>query len=238
MADWQPAAKNQNLDQTPTSNLKSPASGAGEVNLSIVIMVFLVIGMLALGGLAIYYIAQFNREKTTVDEQAAEAAAAARAEQKQADEADFAERAKQPYRSYTAPPIIGSLTINFPKTWNVYAEEGEGTGAELNVFMNPEAVRGEKTYDGAYALRVSLERTLYTEAVKKLQKAIEKGELTAAAVSVSGISGTRYSGKVAEEHTGILVMLPVRDKTLSIWTESNDYVADFNTIIARLSLVP
>ena len=216
----------------------NPAAQRGAANILLVTAAFMTITTLALGGTSIYFISEYNQAKTTVDQQKAEAAATARDEQKQADEADFVQRQKEPYRSYSAPLVFGALTIAYPRNWNLYAEERAEAGQQLNLFWNPDLVQSEDTYDGTYSLRTLLERTVYTAAIAKRQSAVEKGELTAEPITVSGINGTRYRGRVAENHTGILVILPIRDKTLSLWTESTDYANDFNTIIERLAVSP
>ncbi len=210
----------------------------GIVNVLLVTAIFMTFTTLALGGTSIYFISEYNKAKTTVDQQKADAAAAAREEQKQADEAEFVQRQKEPNRNYSAPLVLGALNISYPRNWNLYAEEKPEAGLQLNLFWNPDLVQSENTYDGTYALRAILEKTVYNLAVAKRQSAVEKGELTAEPITVSGINGTRYRGRVAENHTGILVILPIRDKTLSIWTESIDYTNDFNTIIERLAVSP
>ena len=67
---------------------------------------------------------------------------------------------------------------------------------------------------------------------------LKKGKVTAKSVTVSGIGGTRFEGQIDDEQTGSMIFIPLRDKTLTIWTESGDYTNDFNTIIERLSVVP
>lgn len=202
-----------------------------------VFLVLLIIATLAFAGLSVYYILQYNKEKTTVDAQVAEGANAAKAEQKQADDAAFAEELKQPYRSYTAPATLGQLTVSFPKTWNVYSEEDQEK-AVLNVYMNPEVVKAEKGYAGPYALRIKLQRKVYADELATMDDKLKKGKVIAKSVTVSGIAGTRFEGQIDDDQTGSMIFIPLRDKTLTIWTESGDYANDYNTIIERLSVVP
>lgn len=222
----------------PTAIAEPPKShGGGGFNFGMVFIILLCVAVLAFAGLSIYFYSQYNKEKTTVDAQVAAGADAAKAEQKAADEAEFAELAKQPYRSYTAPGTLGQLTVEFPKSWNVYAEEDQEK-AVLNVFMNPEVVRAEKGYSGPYALRIKLEKKVYADALKTMDQKLKKGEVTASPVTVSGIAGTRFEGQIEDEHSGSMVFLPLRDKTLTIWTESPQFSEDFNNILQRLSVVP
>lgn len=209
----------------------------GGFNLGTLAVVALVFVALAFAVLAVYYIMQNNKTKTTVDQQVAAAVDAAKAEQKTQDDKANAEAAKKPYRSYTAPAVIGSLSVKFPKTWNVYADENQ-EAAELDVFMSPEVVRDEGGYTGPYALRIKLEKRIYADAIKSLQSNVDDGKTTAKAAKVSGINGTRFSGQVLRDKKGVLIMLPLRDKTLTIWTEGNDFVSDFENVIKKLKVVP
>lgn len=210
----------------------------GDINILMVMVVFFTLTTLVLAGLSIYYIRQYQTAKTTVDMQRAEAAEQARVEQKAADEADFAERIKEPYRSYSAPVVLGALQLSFPKSWNIYAEEDQDSGTQLNLYLTPDVVRADNNYNGAYALRLTLQRKLYTEIVEGLQEDIEEGLLRASPITVKGIEGTSYAGQVIEDRTGFMVVLPIRDKTLSIWTESTDYQKDFDKIISKLQVSP
>lgn len=222
----------------PPTNISPPHSGGGsKPSMGTAITLLFVLGTLAFAGLSIYYITQYNKAKTTVDQQRAEAAAEAKTAQKAEDEAAAIEAAKEPYRSYTAPAVIGALSVQFPKNWNVYATEDQDS-AILDVYWNPDVVRSAKGFSGGYNLRVKLEKTLYADLVKKQQKAIEKGEVTAQPVTVSGIAGTRFNGKITADHSGALVVIPLRDRSVSIWTENSDVLADFNQVIERLSIVP
>ena len=219
-------------------NLRLSARNRGEVNILAVMVVFLLLATFILGGLAIYYIGQFNKAQTTVDQQVAEAVEQAKKEQQALDEADFVQRQKMPYRTYSAPNVLGAISVSFPKNWNLYAEEKQNDQTQLNLFFDPDLVRSAQTYEGAYALRVTLEQTLYTKIIDGFKKQIEDGELRAQPIKISNINGTRYSGLVGDGKQGLMIVLPVRDKTLTMWTESGNYASDFNKIISQLKVSP
>jgi hypothetical protein len=75
---------------------------------------------------------------------------------------------------------------------------------------------------------------------------VTQGKVTATAYSlpkVPNIIGTRLSGAVSltnpQETSGNMVVLPLRNTTLLIWTESNDYLSDFNNyILPNLTFSP
>ncbi|MBI3984125.1 hypothetical protein HY346_02385 [Candidatus Microgenomates bacterium] len=206
----------------------------GEANVLMIMAVFLTLTTLALGVLSIYYVTQYNRAQLTVNEQKSAAAAAAKIEQKQLDEAEFAQRLKEPYRTYTAPSVYGDLKISFPKNWSLFVEEGSGGDVQLSLTAHPDMIRPEEEFSNGFGLRATMTSTLYTEAIAEFDDAIAEGEVVASAVTVKGVSGTRYDGTVRENRQGTLVMLPIRDKTFAIWTESKDYASDFTKILAKL----
>jgi hypothetical protein len=53
------------------------------------------------------------------------------------------------------------------------------------------------------------------------------------------VKGVRLEGFLEKDKEGIMVMFPLRDKTLRIWTESKEFSGDFNNIvIKKLSFSP
>lgn len=210
----------------------------GEANLLVVMIIVLCLVVAGLGGLSLYYYSRMHTAVTTVEEQKQEAAGIAKEEQKKQDEADFIEREKEPYRLYEAPAVLGPVRVEFPKTWNVYAAEDEKASLQLDVFMYPGVVRAEKSTTDAYAFRLQLSRRLYPDTVAQYQKQVDKAVLNAQAVEISGIKGIRYNGQFKDNANGSIILLPIRDKTLLVWTESQVYIADFNQILTKVVFSP
>jgi hypothetical protein len=51
--------------------------------------------------------------------------------------------------------------------------------------------------------------------------------------------GTLLTGQLENNVDGEMLLLNVRDKTLKLWTESNNYKSDFNNVVlASLSFAP
>ncbi len=223
---------------TPPPVSSDPLPKRFNLNLPVILAAIMLVVAIALGILAIIYIQKFNSAQVNVNQNRTEAAAIAREEQKQVDEKAFAEREKEPYRSYQAPGVLGAIKAEFPKTWNVYAEEDEASTSQLNVFMAPDVVKPPKSTSEPYSFRIRLERKLYADVLLTYQRDIDQGKLTAKNVTVSGITGTRMEGQIDAQRTGVLTLLPIRDKTLYLWTESNNFVEDYNRIIERMSVSP
>lgn len=188
--------------------------------------------------LAVYYFMQYRQASTNLDGQIAVAVEEAEAAKTVELEADFAERSKSPNDVYRAPSQLGSVAVTYPKTWSSYVIEDSGSGTVLEGYFHPGTVPDVR---GAvpFALRVELDSTEYDGEVEKLQRAVEKGELKASAVRVNGELGVRFDGQIDRDISGAIVLLPLRDRTLKIWTENPDYLKDFNDIILpQLTFVP
>ena len=101
----------------------------------------------------------------------------------------------------------------------------------------------------AYALRLELVSTDYSQVVQQFSGLVKQGVVTAKAYlppKVAGAAnvqpGTLFSGQTNQSDNtqrGTLLAIQVRDKTLEISTQSNDYLNDFNNVIlASLSFAP
>lgn len=213
-----------------------PYQVGGEINVLMAMAVIMTIISIVLGAVSIYYIGQYSQTKATANQQKTDAIAQAKTEQKQADDAALTQT--QPYRTYQAPSVFGGFSVSFPKNWNLYAAIDESATTQLNLFWNPDLVQADQTYDGSYALRVTLTRQLYTSVVSSFQSALSSGVVAAEPITVKGINGTRYEGQITINATGVMVVLPIRDKTFAIWTESADYLSQFDTILSKLAIVP
>lgn len=198
-------------------------------------IIIFIVGFIALvfGGLAIWALLQYNKERNTVQEQVDAAVEEAREDQQEKAEAKFEEEQKRPFRTYTAPDVFGGIEILFPKNWNVYVEDTTSGSPQIDLYIHPNQVRVQNGEAGPVAFRMQLVNELFEKATSSYRKDVEKGELTAKAVEVSGIGGTRYEGKIRDDFKGSLVAIPYRDKTLLLWTESNNFRADFNNILGQ-----
>ena len=90
-----------------------------------------------------------------------------------------------------------------------------------------------------YALRVQVLSRPYASVVQQFKS---RKNITATAYSlpkVPGVVGLKVDGEFASNVTGSMVILPMRDKTLQIYSESTQYLNDFNSIILpNVTFVP
>lgn len=179
--------------------------------------------------------------KNNSDKKSAAAVATAKEEQKATDEVDFLEREKQPYEAFDGPSEFGSLKIVYPKTWELYVDiKTAGSGTSIDGYAHPGYVPGVQS-DTAFALRFQVISSDYASLLKQYEGATKNATVTVApfrAELVNTVLGSRIDGQITTKRTGSVVLLPLRDKTLKIWTESETYKTDFNEILKQLSFAP
>ena len=153
-------------------------------------------------------------------------------------EKDFAEKEKYPYDTYVGTDATGSLKLVYPKTWSAYviAPEGKVNSKPLEAWFQPGQVPSVSDENNSFALRVTVAQTSYDSAVKSFQSAQKSGKVTVQpyqSPNVPSVIGVRVDGEVVSKKQGSMVILPFRDKTLKMWTESTDLRGDFNDIILK-----
>jgi hypothetical protein len=156
-------------------------------------------------------------------------------------EKDFIEREKEPLRTYRGPAAYGSVSLTYPKTWNLYMDETAKSLNAIDGTLNPNFVPGLQS-GSSVALRILVINNQYASIVKSLESNIKSGKIKASpykADKVPQAVGLRVDGEVVLGKQGSMVILPLRDKTLQVWTEAVQFVPDFNSIILpNLNFVP
>jgi hypothetical protein len=152
-------------------------------------------------------------------------------------EADFAQLLKSPVKSYKSPATFGSLAFEYPKTWSAFISE-TGTGnTPINGFFSPNYVPDVQYSGTSFALRIQVVNTPYSQMLRGYDSPVKTGKVTVApftAAKVPGTLGSIVSGVLDTSRAStnsVMVMMPVRDKTIQIWTEGPDYIEDFNKIV-------
>lgn len=208
-------------------------------HLSLIVAILMSLFFVAALIFGIWAYAGMQENKTNLDAKIEAASAVAVKAAEATKDAEFAEREKDPNRVYTGSSTFGTLSFSFPKTWSVYTEEKD-TGTILDYYSSPFLVRGTGK-ENSFALRAQILDTNYDKELAKFDQAMKKGTVTATAyvlARVPNILGVRLSGEVAADKQGVMVILPLRDKTIKIWTESKDFLGDFDKIIETASFIP
>jgi len=211
----------------------------GSLVLPFVIVIVLLVGSLSFG---IWAFMGRQDYKNNSDKKAADAAAVAVKAEDVKKDAAFAEEQKSPLKTYTGPSTYGSVTFQYAKTWSAYvAESSANSGALVDGYFSPNFVPSILSAN-AFALRIQIINSDYTTTLKAYGNSIQQNTVKAAAFraqKVPSVLGSTLSGQITSKKQGTMIMLPLRDKTLEIWTEGSDFLNDFNnTILPSLSFVP
>ena len=171
--------------------------------------------------------------KTNVDKKIATAVEIAIKQTSTDKDNEFVQREKKPLKSYHGPEEYGSLDVKYPKTWSAYVIEGGNRSNPVDGYFNPSFVPGVENTT-VYALRVQVVPGTYSSELGRFASFVKGGKVKVSPfkfAQVPSITGVRINGEILSGKQGSMVMVPLRDKTLKIYTEASQFVDDFNKII-------
>lgn len=233
------------------SQLVTPPSNTGPVlqsnKTSLWLIISLAIAILLLVATLIFAFWAYNKMKDykdNTDQKISVAVKTANSEQKQQLETHFAEEQKNPNKTYTSPSQYSSVKVVYPKTWSAYVvEQISNTNMPVDGYFYPDFVPGINLDGINYFLRIQIVGDSYSNILNQYSSQIKQGTLRATPFipeQVKGATaGVRLDGKLDQNKNGSMVILPVRDKVLKIWSENNSAINDFNnTVLKNLSYSP
>lgn len=179
--------------------------------------------------------------KDNSDAKSAVAVDAALAEQKDTLSAEFAEQAKEPFLTYNGPSTYGSFSFEYPRTWSVYVEESSNSSDLYNVYMHPNEIRDIDDREAEHAFLLEIVGNEYEKEINSVANDVERGDLSSAAYrpdKVLSALGIRVKGELDNNTNGTRVYLPIRDRTLILTTETDNYLSDFERILTTLTFTP
>ncbi|TAL14859.1 hypothetical protein EPN95_01375 [Patescibacteria group bacterium] len=212
----------------------APQGSGRHINKTAIIVGLSIFGALALG-FAIWSFVNYTEQKTNVDGKIDDAVAVAKKAQADSDEAKFAARDKEPNREFVGPDDYGQLRFNYPKTWSVYInKDASTTGGTYEAYLNPVSVPAVSSTQ-QYALRVTIEQQDYNTVITSYNTLVKTGALhSSAVVAANGVNGTRLDGNFTKDIRGAAVIFKIRDKTVTLRTDANTFLGDFNALIATI----
>lgn len=151
-------------------------------------------------------------------------------------DAQFAEEAKSPLKTYTAPAAYGALKVAYPKTWSAYVVEStsDANSTDVDGYFYPDFVPDISNQDNSYALRIQILNQSYATTLQTFDSPVQSGTATVTPYTLTklkSVVGSEVTGTISDQKTGTMVVLPLRDKTVEVWTEGNQFLDDFNKII-------
>lgn len=186
---------------------------------------------LAFGGFGVWSYLQYQNQKNNVDGIVAEAVEGANAQQEAELRAQFEQDEKKPNKTYSAPSSVGSVKIKYPKTWSAHVDERETGSVPLSAQFHPNFVPADNKTP--YATLIEVVDSSYDRELERFDRDIERGVVKASTIEKVDTVGVRLDGEIENDYQGVMVMFPIRDKTLKVWTRSETYKDDFVKIILK-----
>lgn len=227
------------------NTMSRPLGQRGEMNVLLVPVIILAVLFVGVGSFAFWAYTGRQDYKNNVDAKIATAVDRNTQTVKATDATSYAEAAKSPLATYVGPDAYGSVRVSYPKTWSVYVDTSNSGDKPLDAYFHAAfvpSVDSKQTYN----LRVQVNSQQYSTVLATYSSQIKAGKVAAVAYAfpkVPAVIGTKLTGAVVQGQQnggqGTLILLPLRSTTLEVWTESNDYLSDFNTyILPNLSFSP
>jgi hypothetical protein len=209
--------------------------------ISFVVLVLLLIGAVSFG---VWALMGKQDYKNNVDKKVADQVAVASKQISEDKDKELAEKEKLPLKTYQDPAAYGNVLITYPKTWGAYVVENSsnGTNTPIDGFFHPGFVPDTSGGKNSFALRMQVVASPYSTELKKFDSYIKQGKTTLKpyqAPKVTSVTGSRVDGQIDSQKQGNMVLFPLRDKTLKVWTEAAQFQSDFEkNVLPNLTFVP
>lgn len=210
-----------------------------------VLLIPFILALLFLSGAGAFGVwAYMSRQdyKLNTDKKVDSAVVLAKQQESTSKDKEFVEVQKNPLRTYNGPEAFGSLNLSYPKTWSAYVLD-TGVGAfPVDGYFFPLIVPSVTDPTSTYALRIQVQNRKYSDVLQIYQGNVKTGKATIAPYQlpkVSDVVGVRVEGQVTPTKTGSMIIMPLRDKTLEIWTEGTGFAKDFNeNVLPNITFSP
>lgn len=215
----------------------------GAINLMVPLIASVAL-VLVLGVFLLIELGNVNKYKNNADQLISAAVTKAKSEQQNTDNKLFFIEYQKPYTTYNGPQDLGSIVFNYPKTWSSYVEtnQQDGNSNPLDGFFYPKTlptIQNEAATN--YALRIRIVAQTYSDTLNNYQGTVQQYGGTINPYSLPklpNIVGVKVSGKLDSGKNGTLVLMPLRNETIEIWTEGDQFGSEFNNILASFTFSP
>lgn len=205
----------------------------GSINPLLVPLILVSAALIAVSFLGYKQYQSAQDYKNNVDQKVSVAVSKAVDKQKTIDVNDAAVAARSPIKTYNGPSDFGSVKIGYPRDWSLYVQTGDGS-TPLDGYGQPNVVVDNKNQNIAHALRFKVLNQNYSDALNNFKSLAQSGTVKVKIyqpVNIKGVSGVIVTGQIDQNVTGTMVILPLRNTTFEIYTESNQYLGLFDKYI-------
>lgn len=221
-----------------------PFNQRGEINTLLIPLILLLLLFAGAAGFGYWAYSERQDYKLNSDQKVAAAVEIAKKEEGIKKDLAFAEAEKKPLTNYVGPDAYGTIDIEYPKTWSVYVNSAASKQQPLDAYFNPKVVPSVDDPASVYGLRVKVVQQQYAQVIKQYDGYVKNKQVTVTPYSlpqVPGVVGVRLDGLIipAKKNSGAMIVMPLRDKTIQIWTDNAQMLGDFNNIVLPgLTFVP
>ncbi len=214
----------------------------GAINSFLLPFILSVVALLAAIGFGVWAYSGKLDYKNNVDQKIADAVVIAKQAEDTQQQKIYFEQEKLPLRTFKGPEAYGSVIVQYPKTWSAYADITANGNAVVDSYFAPGIVPSLTGATSVFSLRVQIINQSYAESVHTLTASQSDNNLTISPYALPKVPkqiGVRASGSLSNGKTGTTIYLPLRDKTLIIATDGNDYIGDFDkNILPNVTFTP
>ncbi len=177
--------------------------------------------------------------KSNLDTKVTAAIVVAKQQASTLKDTQFAEFEKSPLRTYSGPQAYGSLNLQYPKSWSGYVDDTGTSNILLESYFSLNLLSSFTSSNSVFALRMQVSNQSYSETVRSVSQTQGTSIIAYVLPKLPNQVGIKLSGTLPNSKQGVMVVLPLRDKTLLVWTETNQFSSDFNNyILPNLSFSP
>lgn len=213
----------------------------GVLNILLIPLVLAVILLIVAVAFGFSAYKQEQKYKTQTDQIVAQHVQAATQNQQQIDQKNFAEESKQPLATYTGPSDYGSIQIKYPKTWSLYVDTSGTNNTSVDGYGNPGFVPAD-TGTNSYPLRFQVVDTTYDQVLQQYQQQVQSNLVSISPYqpkNIKGVIGVVVTGQIENNKQGEMIVLPLRNTTFELYTDSQQFLPDFtNYILPNFSFSP
>lgn len=216
----------------------------GEIDVLLIPLILLIVLFLSAAGFGYWAFSQRQDYKFNSDQKVAAAVEIAKKEEGIKKDLAFAEAEKQPLTNFVGPDAYGTVRVDYPKTWSVYVNSAASRQQPLDAYFNPKVVPSVADPASVYGLRVKVVQQQYAQVIKQYDSYVKNKQVTVTPYTlpqVPGVVGVRIDGQIlpSKKVSGAMVIMPLRDKTIQVWTDNAQMLGDFNNIVLPgLKFVP
>jgi hypothetical protein len=223
------------------SDMKS-LTQRGAINILLIPLILVVLFLFGAGGFGYWAYSSRQDYKDNSDQKSAIAVNAAITIQKTQDTKDNAEANKLPLATFVGPSAFGSINLKYPKTWSGYMEQSDNGGIPIEGWFYPNIVPSTSDPNSSFALRIEVSQTSYDQAVAAFGGQVSAKQVTMkpfVLAKVPSVIGTRIEGQITPTKQGTMIILPIRNMTLKVWTEADQFKPDLeNNVLPNFTFQP